>query len=77
MTEYTKKFDYEKAADHWTERDRNSSHMEDDALKNGLKDLSTTTTPEPWQQPQEILSDVRRWSITSLTVIYICFPKAD
>lgn len=26
MTEYTKGFDYETAADHWTERDRNSSH---------------------------------------------------
>ena len=27
MTEYTKGFDYEKAADHWTERDQNSSHI--------------------------------------------------
>ena len=37
MTEYTKIFDYEKAADHWTERDRNSSHMEDDALKKRIE----------------------------------------
>ena len=37
MTEYTKGFDYEKAADHWTERDQNSSHMDDAALKERIE----------------------------------------
>ena len=37
MTEYTKGFDYEKAADHWTERDRNASHMDDAALKERIE----------------------------------------
>ena len=37
MTEYTKGFDYEKAADHWTERDRKSSHMDDGRLKERIE----------------------------------------
>ena len=37
MTEYTKGFDYETAADHWTERDRNSSHMDAASLKERIE----------------------------------------
>ena len=37
MTEYTKGFDYEQAADHWTERDRNSSHLDVGALQERIE----------------------------------------